>query len=108
MGCKEMCSASNGSCITILQGDTFESKPKRLKQGVQDVEVYATSNQVFQNIIVLISSIFYFFLNCTNIIFTIEILFKITSHCLQISINKPFSFSVGLVTVFHLSILLEV
>ncbi|ROI79374.1 hypothetical protein DPX16_7262 [Anabarilius grahami] len=27
-------------------GDTFESKPKRLKQGVQDVEVYATRNQL--------------------------------------------------------------
>ncbi|XP_071438500.1 LOW QUALITY PROTEIN: uncharacterized protein C18orf63 homolog [Sinocyclocheilus grahami] len=27
-------------------GDTFESKRKRLKQSVQDVEVYATSNQV--------------------------------------------------------------
>ncbi|XP_067290423.1 uncharacterized protein C18orf63 isoform X2 [Pseudorasbora parva] len=27
-------------------GDTFESKPKRLKQSVQDVEVYATSNQL--------------------------------------------------------------
>lgn len=101
-----MCSASNGSCLTILQGDKFESKPKRLKQGVQDVEVYATSNQVLRNIIVLIiSSVF--FLNCTYIMFTIEILFKITYHCLQSSINKPFSFSVGVVTVFHLSILLN-
>ncbi|XP_059380246.1 uncharacterized protein C18orf63-like [Carassius carassius] len=27
-------------------GDTFESKPKRLKQSGQDVEVYATSNQL--------------------------------------------------------------
>lgn len=27
-------------------GHTFESKPKRLKQSVQDVEVYATSNQL--------------------------------------------------------------
>ncbi|XP_073686420.1 uncharacterized protein C18orf63 homolog [Garra rufa] len=27
-------------------GDTFETKPKRLKQSVQDVDVYATSNQL--------------------------------------------------------------
>ncbi|XP_016347419.1 uncharacterized protein C18orf63 homolog isoform X1 [Sinocyclocheilus anshuiensis] len=32
--------------IPSNRGDTFESKPKKLKQSVQHVEVYATSNQL--------------------------------------------------------------
>ncbi|XP_016375112.1 LOW QUALITY PROTEIN: uncharacterized protein C18orf63-like [Sinocyclocheilus rhinocerous] len=45
MTCKP-CYYSNELNRPDTQGDTFESKRKRLKQSVQDVEVYATSNQL--------------------------------------------------------------
>lgn len=38
---------SDGASL-IFQGDTFESKPKRLKQNVQDVDMYAKNKQVLK------------------------------------------------------------